>query len=148
MQPSAALERAVESAKKDNIVMFGSKGDHGNNRQDIYPADYNEVIAVSSLTQFGKGRDSTETNAQYFLHRENVTIPAEASYLESQHQVSGSSVETALAASFAALVLSCRRIGHKDKEMDRVKIVKTVFEHMATKDKLVKYVQPWKVFKD
>lgn len=148
MHPSAALERAVGSAKKDNIVIFGRKGGRENNRQDVYPADYNEVISISSLTQFGKGTDSTETNAQYFFHEENVTIPAESSYLESQHQVSGSSVATALAADIGAPVLSCRRIGNEDKEMDRVKTVKTVFEHMAAEDKQAKYVQPWKVFKD
>ncbi len=148
VQPSGALRKAVESAKSANIVMFGSKGDRGNNQQDVYPADYSEVISISSLTQFGKGTDSTETNAEYFFQGENVTIPAESSYLESQHQVSGSSVATALAAGVAALVLSCRRIGNESKDIDRVKTVETVFEHMAADDKQVKYVQPWKVFED
>lgn len=60
------LEKAVESAKGDNIVMVGSRGDRGNNGECVYPADYDEVISIFSLTSFGKRAESTEANAQYF----------------------------------------------------------------------------------
>ena len=141
------LEKAVESAKRDNMVMVGSRGDRGNNRESVYPADYDEVVSISSLTSFGKRTESTETNAQYFFQGENVSIPAESTYLESQKQVSGSSVATALAAGVAALTLSCRRLGNEEKDMDRVKTVKAVFDRMTLPEK-DKYVRPWMVFRD
>ena len=144
---SKSLETAVELAKMDNIVMIGSRGDRGSNREIVYPADYDEVISISSLTNYGKKTGSTETIAQYFFQGENVIIPAEPSYLESQKRASGSSVATALASGIAALTLSCRRLGDSDKKVDRLKTVKTVFDRMTLPDQ-DKYVKPWKVFKD
>lgn len=144
---SKNLEKAVEQAKMDNIVMIGSRGDRGNNRETVYPADLNEVISISSLTNFGKKTGSTETVAEYFFQGENVSIPAEPSYLESQKRASGSSVATALASGVAALTLSCRRLGDNEKRVDRIRTVRTVFDRMTWPDQ-DKYVKPWKVFKD
>jgi hypothetical protein len=144
---STALKKKVELAKGDGIAMIGSRGDRGNNTESVYPAEYGEVISISSLTNFGKRTDSTETDAQYFFQGENVSIPAEPSYLESQKHASGSSVATAMAAGVAALILSCRRLGNKEKEMDRLKTVKTVFDRMTLPEN-DKYVRPWRVFKD
>ena len=145
--PSKPLEKAIESAKSNNIVMIGSRGDRGGNRDLVYPADYDEVISISSYTNLGDKTGSTETSAQYFFQGENVSIPAEPSYLESQKRASGSSVATALAAGIAALTLSCRRLGDNETKVDRIKTVKSVFDRMTLPDQ-DKYVRPWKVFKD
>ena len=144
---SKHLDNAIERAKMDNIVMIGSRGDRGNNREAVYPADLNEVISISSLTNFGKKTGSTETIADYFFQGENVCIPAEPSYLESQKQASGSSVATALASGVAALTLSCRKLGDNGKKIDRIRTVRTVFDRMTLPDQ-DKYVKPWQVYKD
>lgn len=60
---SKALRKAVEKAKANNIVMFGSRGDRGYNRGTVYPA---EVISISSCTKFGKPTELAETDARYF----------------------------------------------------------------------------------
>ena len=144
---SKTLEKAIEHAKSDNIVMIGSRGDRGGNREMVFPADLDEVISISSFTNLGKKTGSTETSAQYFFQGENVSIPAEPSYLESQKRASGSSVATALAAGIAALTLSCRRLGDDEKRVDRIKTVRSVFDRMTLPDQ-DRYVRPWKVFKD
>lgn len=141
------LQKAVESAKGEDIVMVGSRGDRGNNQERVFPADYAEVISISSLTSLGKRTESTETNAQYFLQGENVSIPAEPTYLESEKYASGSSVATALAAGVAALTLSCRKLGNEETDMERIQTIKTVFDHMTLPEK-DRYVRPWMFFKD
>ena len=146
-QQSAKLKQAVESAEKSDIVIFGSRGDQGNNQERVYPADYAEVISISSLTQFGKLADTTESNASYFFQGENVRIIAEPCYLEPQRYVSGSSVATALAAGVAALILACRRLGGSEAQIGRIKMVRNVLEEMTDKKVRPKnYVKPWLVF--
>jgi subtilisin family serine protease len=144
---SSSLEAEVANAKNEDIVMISSRGDSGNNRENVYPADCGDVISISSLTNYGKLTESTETNARYFFQGENVSVPAEPSYLESQKHASGSSVATALAAGLAALIISCRRLGNEEKDIKRTRTVTTVFDRM-TQTENDKYVRPWKVFKD
>lgn len=141
------LKDAVKLAKDNNIVMFSSRGDRGANREKVYPADHDGVIFILFFTNFGRPTESTETNAHYFFQGENVSIPAEPSYLESQKHASGSSVATALAAGVASLVLSCRRLVNKKQNMDRIQMVTNVFQAMTAGDK-DRYVKPWEVFND
>ena len=150
------LIQAAGSARAKDIVMVASRGDRGGNQEQIWPADTDGVISISSLTNFGKQADSTELSAKYYFQGENVSIPAESTYLESQKIASGSSVATALAAGVAALSLSCRRLvrekfpggGNEDNEqIDRVRTVKAVFDGMTGNDE-DRYVKPWKVFQD
>ena len=144
---SSTLQKAVESAKSEGIVIFGSRGDQGKNQKDIYPADYIEVISVSSLTKFGELAETTEPKASYFFQGEDVRILAEPCYLEPQLHASGSSVATALAAGVAALILSCRGLGGSEARRDRIEAVKKVFDCMAYNEPgFRRYVQPWRVF--
>ena len=148
-EDSPKLQKAVKSANSHDIVMFGSRGDQGNNQEKIYPADYDEVISISSLTKFGKWAETTEPNASFFFHGENVRILAEPCYLEPQVTVSGSSVATASAAGVAALILSCRSLGGSEAGKHRNRAVKTVFRRMTDDEGgSRKYVKPWLVFKD
>ena len=143
------LTSAIEAAKSKDIVIIGSKGDQGNNQESVYPADYDEVISISSLTNFGKQAESTELNASYFFQGENVRIPAEPSYLEPQGHASGSSVATALAAGVAALILSCSRLANERELENRIDTVKYKFRQMVAHDKKPgRYVQPWLFFMD
>ena len=146
---SQRLQKAIEYAKSDDIVIFGSRGDQGNNQERVYPADYAEVISISSLTQFGKRAQSTESNASYFLQGENVRIIAEPCYLEPQRYASGSSVATALAAGVAALILACFKLGGSKAKISRIRMVRNVLEWMIDKEVRPKnYVKPWLVFMD
>lgn len=94
--------------------MFSSRGDGGADREKAWPADYDSVTSVSSLTYFGTCPDSAESTAAYFSQGENVSISAEPSYLEPQKHASGSSMATALAAGLAGLILTCRRLVAKN----------------------------------
>ena len=141
------LKEAINFAKNSNIVMFSSPGGGGANRKSVWLADHEGVISISSLTNFGRRPDSTETNASYFFQEESISLPAEPSYLESQKHASGISVATALAAGVAALILSCRRLVDKRKRMDSIQTVTKVFDQMTGRDD-DKYVKPWEVFKD
>ena len=146
---SPKLTKAIESAKSNNIVIIASKGDQGNNQKSVYPADYDEVISISSLTNLGKQAESTELNASYFFLGEDVRIPAEPSYLETRGRASGSSVATAIAAGIAALILSCYRLANKTAAMDRIETVKDYLNRMtAGSPESNRYVRPWVVFKD
>ena len=144
---SGKLEKAVESAKSDDIVIFSSRSDQGNNHEEIYPADLVEVISISALTNFGKRAETTEPNARYYFQGENVQIPAEPCYLEPQVRASGSSVATALAAGVASLVLSCRWLGGSEARKERYRAVNKVFGQMTDKEPgSSRYVKPWRVF--
>ena len=146
---SSKLQKAVASAKSHDIIIFGSRGDQGNNQERIYPADHVEVISISSITKFGKRAETTEPNASYFFQGENVRILAEPCYLEPQVFASGSSVATASAAGVAALILSCRKLGGGEARKDRISAVRRVFHQMtADEGRSRKYVKPWLVFKD
>ncbi len=105
-----------------------------------------EVISNSSLTNIGQRTDSTETNVQYFLQGEHISIPAEPSYLKSEKYASGSSVATALATAISVLTISCRRLGDGKKEIERIKTVRTAFDRMTLPEK-DKYVKPWTVLR-
>lgn len=147
---SPDLEQAVLAAQIAGIVIFGSRGDSGNNQSKVYPADYNGVISISSLTNYGKPTDSTEFKANYFVVGENVKIPVETSYLEKQQRASGSSVATAIAVGVAALTHSCRRLGNPDREFNRSKLIKKAFEHMVQSNPNYpnRYLRSWKLFPD
>ena len=144
---SQRLREAVENAKKSDIVMVGSRGDRGNNPEKTFPADYDEVISISSLKSSGKQADSSEENARYFFQGENVSISTESSYLQPVKHASGSSVATALAAGVAALILSCRRLASKRREFQRLEAVKAAFDRMTLPEK-DRYVRPWTYFKE
>lgn len=148
-EKSPNLTEAVASAKSNDIVIIASKGDRGNNQDIVYPADYDEVISISSLTHFGKQAGSTEPNASYFCLGEDVVIPAESSYLEPQGRASGSSVATAIAAGVAALILSCSRLADKTATKERIKIVEDYLHRMtADSREPARRVQPSLIFRD
>ena len=89
---------------------------------------------LAKRSQKNRHSHRSDPTAQYFFQGENVSIPAEPSYLGSQKRASGSSIASALASGIAALTLSCRRLGDNEKKVDRIKTVRTVFDRMTLPD--------------
>ena len=64
------LQKALESANGEKIVVVGSRSDRDNNQKRVFPADYAEDISISSPTSPGKRTESTEINALLHPRRE------------------------------------------------------------------------------
>lgn len=94
------LEKAVEAARRVDVVKVGSRGDHDSNREIVYPADHDELVSISSFTSFGKRIESTETFAQYFFQGENSAF-----------------LPNPAISSHKSKPLS-RRLGNEEREMD------------------------------
>ncbi|KAF2870617.1 hypothetical protein BDV95DRAFT_574246 [Massariosphaeria phaeospora] len=160
------IRKALERATDKDIAVFCSTADEGNNSGSAYPADYDTnsenalsrifgVFAVTACDGRGKPLNiSKEKGYSYRLVGKDVLVGA-VPFLRSQEIVSGSSVATAIAAGLASLVLSCRRIVHKneamlDRELSRRQEIIRRFELMKNEKleesaKYPLYVRPFKL---
>jgi len=112
------LIEALTAAKKAKIIMFSSSDDEGakaNLNNDCYPANHDGVICIGGATDMGY----TYTGAK---EQSIFTFPGgfPSSFTQPPKEVSGSSVATAYAAGFAALIMYCVEValGMMENAMD------------------------------
>ncbi|MFF2154351.1 S8 family serine peptidase [Paenibacillus chitinolyticus] len=104
LEPSNALSNAVNHAISKGIVIVAAAGNE-NQKRNVYPAAYNEVIAVSTITN--KGFPGHNTN----YHQQNVYAPGDrlltTSPVEQEKSVrfSGSSAATPIVTAICAVLL-------------------------------------------
>ena len=96
------LKDAIEKAKNENILMFAASSDEGNNGATdpvIYPASATGVFCIVAADKHGQlgSTVGAERNEKY-----TYAFPRE---LVEDGKFAGSSVATALAAGFTALIL-------------------------------------------
>ena len=111
-QSTNTLQKAIEDAFNDNIVLIASTHDEGSNANVAYPAGYaRHTIAIAATNEWGSTLSYTPSEKNYNFRLKGVEVFAGAvPYLASEERVSGSSVATAIAAGLASLILSCHHI--------------------------------------
>ncbi|EPS42019.1 hypothetical protein H072_4034 [Dactylellina haptotyla CBS 200.50] len=94
----------IDIASAKGIIMFGAMPD-GEDVTKRYPASLSKVIRICAATENGLRLDAIHTSVPELLFPgEKVPVP------ESNFDITGSSVATALAAGFAALILICMKL--------------------------------------
>ncbi|KAK4209225.1 intracellular serine protease [Rhypophila decipiens] len=120
------LEDAISKAEKANILMFCSAADQGAKQTDTYPSR-----ATRRIFTIGAAGPSGETNSWVGdPEKVNFTFPGDRVEImdktpsNTTREISGSSVATALAAGFCALLLYCvqvRLLTAREAEKDQVR---------------------------
>jgi len=109
---SGKLEAAAKRAKEENILMFGSasdKGAHGSKKPYMSRMDSYGVICIGGAREAGYGADVSKEEGKFFFPGETNAI---AHLLDtgtpnrSQNDKFGSSIATALASSFTAMLIT------------------------------------------
>lgn len=158
------LEKAIQDADKANILMFCSVADTGAKQTDTYPSK-----ATQRIFTIGAAGPSGETTA-WVGNQEKIsfTFPGDRVELmdgaapETTKEVTGSSVATALAAGFAALVLYCVQVKLWSARTEAEKAeIRENFEALkrheqmsnalakigTTRESKYKFIMVWNVFK-
>ncbi|GAW16570.1 hypothetical protein ANO14919_060020 [Xylariales sp. No.14919] len=160
-QSMSELEKAIQAAAHEGIVMVCSTADEGENKPDALPAIYKETISIAACGSTGKPVDeSNTTSVNFFFQGEDIlhetfSPTASASSMtgsplsvttsggggdhhrgqagsSSIERISGSSVATAIAAGVASLFLACCRLdGLKFDDTRRLKRVRKIFKAMT-----------------
>jgi hypothetical protein len=150
------IEEAIKAAIANDIAVFCSTADEGNNVDSSFPADYYEkgVFAITACDTKGKPLNiSKEKGYQYQLLGKDVLVGA-VPFLKSQEVVMGSSVATAIAAGLGSLILSCRRLtlgpaeGGQEKSLSRRDEIMKRFKfmrHDADSTEMPYYIRPEKL---
>ncbi|GAB1316999.1 hypothetical protein MFIFM68171_07209 [Madurella fahalii] len=136
----AELEKAILDADKANILMFCSAADQGAKQTDTYPSK-----ATQRIFTIGAAGPSGETNAwvgnpdkvHFTFPGDRVEI-LDGAVVGPAKEVSGSSVATALAAGFAALVLYCVQVRLWHAPGPEKAQVRREFEALKRYDQLTK----------
>lgn len=136
----AELEKAILEADRANILMFCSAADQGAKQTDTYPSK-----ATQRIFTIGAAGPSGETNVwvgnpdkvDFTFPGDRVEI-LDGAAAGPAKEMSGSSVATALAAGFAALVLYCVQVRLWHAPMSEKSQVRREFEALKKYDQLTK----------
>jgi len=73
---SRALKRAIQAAHKHNIIMVAAAGNSGGNDSVLYPAKYDEVIAVAASDSNDRAADFSSRGPEVNIIAPGVDIPS------------------------------------------------------------------------
>ena len=120
------LEKAVQAAAKDNILMFCAASDGGAVTDQTFPAESQResVFKIGAATEEGKAWKwvGEGKNVDFiFPGHEVVQERYKEALLQNCNLLTGSSVATAIAAGLAALVLDCVQLAalHYENLLDQ-----------------------------
>lgn len=123
-----SLEKAVQAAAKDNILMFCAASDGGAVTDQTFPAESQResVFKIGAATEEGKAWKwvGEGKNVDFiFPGHEVVQERYKEALLQNCNLLTGSSVATAIAAGLAALVLDCVQLAalHYENLLDQQK---------------------------
>ena len=152
---------AILDAKKR--LVFCAVGDKGTTAEYSYPADFQNVIGISTTSIGGVDPPTAESNkAKFSLPGEDLETPMPSYLHQGLGKVKGSSAATALAAGLASLILTLVRFTYYKEDKARLSKneraeryfrvfrdpnnMMRVFRKMCTATEHRKFVQPWTVF--
>ncbi|KAJ8109081.1 hypothetical protein ONZ43_g6238 [Nemania bipapillata] len=103
---------AVKNARRQNILMFGAASDQGVKYTDLpYMAKlaqvgFGDVICIGGARELGRADEKSRNEGEFFFPGQTNGMPAPLPSLRSSFgEKTGSSVATALAAGFTALIM-------------------------------------------
>lgn len=148
------LDNAFKKARNNNIVVICSTADAGRNWKDTWPvkfcrtsekSGYDNILGIGACDEFGNRLDETQDKGYPFQFKGKDIYVGAIPFAESDEQVTGSSVSTAIAAGIASLTLSCFRLAGNEKALGGSKRFTTInrkFEDMSAGNSVgPRYVQ-------
>jgi Subtilase family len=143
-----AIRKAVRTHK---ILVFCSTADIGSQfHPDVYPANYEDVIAVSASNRFGWARLESCRDVHIMLGGEKIKAHGPKYMQLPDNRISGSSVATALAAGLASLCLFLARMANPNGDgqhfKNRIAMLHVFRLMQESKDNRV--IVPAKLFDD
>ncbi|ETS73385.1 hypothetical protein PFICI_14990 [Pestalotiopsis fici W106-1] len=147
------LKNAVESAIKDNILLFCASDDQGNTGgKAVYPAQAasENIFRIGSATVLGLPDEAVQSSVDFIA-------PGSEFVKRAAHQEdkgfadprSGSSIATARCAGLAAVILQCIMLSQKKWNKSQVRTHKNMaamLEQLVDDKDTHKYLKVWKVF--
>lgn len=122
------MEIQVQAAAGKGIVQLCSTHDEGSNVEKAYPASYSQTITIAACNEFGGLPHRTPPKGfQYRVRGTDISTGA-VPFLNSDENISGSSVATAIAAGLTSLILSCHRLanpGLQENDVWRKRVIET-----------------------
>jgi len=137
------LHRAFTRAFKENIVVICSTADTGRNWKDTWPAKFCTSKGESG-DEAGNRLDETQDKGYPYQFKGKNIYVGPIPFVESEEQVTGSSVATAIAAGIASLTLSCCRLADNGAMIEgkgRFKTVIRKFKQMSRDLEEPRYVR-------
>ncbi|CAG9975209.1 unnamed protein product [Clonostachys byssicola] len=135
---NAELNKAIESAYENGIIVFCSTADEGalSNAEPVGQAAH--VLTVSATDQWGHltSKATSSRKVDVLVPVENIDAPAPDYMINQSNTVSGSSVATALAAGIASLALLMLRAFNGEEWDDEMKDASSAY-HMRNRIKNV-----------
>lgn len=157
----AQLERALQEARKANILMFGASSDQGWNEENPgLPSGFPGVFCIGAAKSSGKAEDQSEKEARYVFPGSAGNSDLRASIAQRQGDLqvtpleaaptpNSSSFATALAAGLAALILYCVDLTEildlqETRMLRKFEVMRDILDRMCSDNK--KYIAVKKYF--
>jgi hypothetical protein len=161
----AAMQREINEAYSNNIIIFAAASNKGHNHPVPYPARRsNEVLCIYATDGIGTPYDGNPTRLEDSAHHFatlGVAVPSawlqpkeskdQPSDRSEERRKTGTSFATPIAAGIAAYVLDFARLKGMDEASygvlrTRAGMEKIFAEHLAVKSEGLNYISPWRLF--